>query len=187
VPAEYVATQAPARPGYEGRFNFWKDFGSGRRIEIAPGFHFSTSHVAGTSVPSEIYSVDWLIAPWSKLQFSGMFFDGKNIAGLGSLRQGYTFFGDNIVPVHAIGGWAQVSVPVTPRITFNVYSGEEADRASDLTSGAIGRNLVTAANLFYRFAPNVIGSFEASQTHTTYILIGNRLNNHYDLALAYLF
>ncbi len=187
VPAPYAATQAPARPGYEGRLAFWKDFGSGRRIEIAPGFHFSTSHIAGTSVPSEIYSTDWLIAPWSKLQFSGMFFDGRNISGLGSLRQGYTFFGDNIVPVHALGGWAQVSVPVTPRITFNIYSGEEADRASNLLSGEIGRNLVTAANVFYRFAPNVLGSFEASQTHTTYILFGNRINNHYDLALAYLF
>jgi hypothetical protein len=187
VPAEYLTTQAPARPGYEGRFEFWKDFGSGRRIEIAPGFHFSSSHVAGTSVPSEIYSVDWLIAPLSKLQFSGMFFTGKNVAGLGSLRQGYSFFGENIVPIHALGGWAQVSVPITPRITFNIYSGEEADRARDLTSGAIGRNLQTAANLFYRFAPNVVGSFEASQTRTTYIWIGNRLNNHYDLALAYLF
>jgi len=187
VPAQYTSTQAPGRPGYEGRFDFWRDFGSGRRIEIAPGFHFSNSHVAGTSIPSEIYSVDWLMAPSSKLQFSGMFFDGKNISGLGSLHQGYTFLGETIVPIHAMGGWAQVSVPVTPRITFNVYSGEEADRAGGLVSGAIGRNLVTAANLFYRFAPNVLGSFEASQTRTTYIWIGNRLNNHYDLALAYLF
>jgi hypothetical protein len=187
VPAEYTNSQSEARPGYEGRFEFWKDFGSGRRIEIAPGFHFSTSHVAATSVPSDIYSVDWLIAPFSKLQFSGMFFDGKNVAGLGSLRQGYTFFGDTIVPVRAMGGWAQVSIPFTSRITFNVYSGEEADRAADLTSGEISRNLVTAANLFYRFAPNVLGSFEFSQAHTTYVVIGNRLNNHYDLALAYLF
>ncbi len=187
VPAQYTNSQAPGRPGYEGRFEFWRDFGSGRRIEIAPGFHFSSSHVAGTSVPSDIFSVDWLVAPLSKLQFSGMFFDGKNIAGLGSLRQGYSFFGDSIVPIHAEGGWAQISIPLTPRITFNFYSGEEADRASDLLSGAIRRNLVVAGNVFYRFAPNVLGSFEMSQARTDYILLGNRLNNHYDLALAYLF
>jgi hypothetical protein len=188
IPAQYTSTQAHGRPGYEGRFNFWRDFGSGRRIEIAPGFHFSSSHVAGTSIPSDIFSVDWLIAPLSKLRFSGMFFDGKNVAGLGSLQQGYTFFyDDRIVPIHAAGGWAQLSIPITPRLTFNAYSGEEADRARDLLSGAIRRNLVTAANLFYRFAPNVLGSFEASQTRTAYITLGNRLNNHYDLALAYLF
>ena len=107
------------------------------------------------------------------------------------MHQGYTFFespnGDNIVAVHALGGWAQLSVPFTPRITMNIYSGEEADRARDLVSGGISRNLVTAANLFYRIAPNVMGSFEASQTRTTYVWLGNRLNNHYDLALAYLF
>jgi hypothetical protein len=187
VPAQYLNSQARGRPGYEGRFAFWRDFGSGRRIEIAPGFHYSTSHVAGTSVPSTIFSVDWLIAPLAKLQFSGMFFSGKNVAGLGSLRQGYSFFGDDIVPIHADGGWAQISLPVTPRVTFNVYSGEEADRASDLLAGAISRNLVTAGNFFYRFAPNVLGSFEVSRTQTTYLLIGNRWNNHYDLALAYLF
>jgi hypothetical protein len=188
VPAQYANSQAPGRPGYEGRFNFWRDFGSKRRIEIAPGFHFSSSHVAGTSVPSSIFSIDWLMAPWSKLQFSGMFFDGKNVSGLGSLRQGYSFFpNDQIVPIHALGGWGQISVPISPRVTFNVYSGEEADRARDLLSGAVRRNVVAAANIFYRFGPNVLGSFEASQTRTTYIWIGNRLNNHYDLALAYLF
>jgi hypothetical protein len=187
VPAQYLNSQARGRPGYEGRFDFWRDFGSGRRIEIAPGFHYSTSHVAGSVVPSEIFSVDWLIAPVAKLQFSGMFFSGQNVAGLGSLRQGYSFFGDEIVPIHAEGGWAQISLPVTPRVTFNVYSGEEADRASDLLAGAISRNLVTAGNFFYRFAPNVLGSFEVSRTQTTYLLIGNRWNNHYDLALAYLF
>jgi hypothetical protein len=187
VPAQYTNSQAPGRPGYEGRFNFWRDFGSHRRIEIAPGFHFSSSHVAGTSVPSSIFSVDWLIAPVSRLQFSGMFFDGKNVSGLGSLRQGYSFFGDHVVPIHALGGWGQISVPVTTRLTFNAYSGEEADRARDLLSGAIRRNLVGAANLFYRFGPNVLGSFELSQTRTAYIWIGNRINNHYDLAIAYLF
>jgi hypothetical protein len=188
VPAQYAATQAPGRPGYEGRFVFWKDFGAGRRVEIAPGFHFSSSHVAGTSVPSDVYSIDWLVQPLSKLQFSGMFFSGKNIAGLGSLRQGYSFLGDDeIIPIHAEGGWAQISIPLTSRLTFNTYSGEEDDRARDLTAGAINRNLVTAANIFYRFAPNVLGSFEVSRTQTTYIFIGRRLNNHYDLALAYLF
>jgi hypothetical protein len=192
VPAQYTSTQAPGRPGYEGRFNFWRDFGSGRRIELAPGFHFSSSHVAGTSVPSDIFSIDWMIAPMSKLQFTGMFFDGRNVSGLGSLRQGYSFFGetvagDRIVPIHAAGGWGQITVPFTPRITFNIYSGEEADRRRDLLSGAVLRNVVAAANLFFRFAPNVLGSFEVSQTRTTYVWIGNRLNNHYDLALAYLF
>jgi hypothetical protein len=187
VPPQYTATMARGRPGWEGRFEFWRDFGGHRRVELAPGFHYSTSQVAGTTVPSNIFSADWLIAPFSKLDFSGAFFQGRNVSGLGSLRQGYSFFGEQIVPIHAIGGWAQVSVPATARLTFNVYSGQEADRTRDLLAGAIRRNLVTAGNIVYRLAPNVLGSFEISQTRTDYLGIGTRLNNHYDLALAYLF
>ena len=39
----------------------------------------------------------------------------------------------------------------------------------------------------WKLAPNVIASFELSQARTAYVLSGLRLNNHYDLALAYLF
>ena len=42
-------------------------------------------------------------------------------------------------------------------------------------------------NFFYKLAPNVTASFETLQIRTTYLTFGNRLNNHYDLALAYLF
>ncbi len=43
------------------------------------------------------------------------------------------------------------------------------------------------ANLFFRLAPNVLLGPEISQLRTTYIGHGIRINNHYDLALAYLF
>jgi hypothetical protein len=39
----------------------------------------------------------------------------------------------------------------------------------------------------YRLAPNVILSLEALQVRTNYIGSGIRLNNHYDLAVAYQF
>ena len=48
---EYLA---PSRPGLEGRFEFWKRFGGNQRIEIAPGFHVSQSHVAASKLPSRI-------------------------------------------------------------------------------------------------------------------------------------
>lgn len=51
----------------------------------------------------------------------------------------------------------------------------------------MAKNQVYAGNLIYRLGPNVLASFEASQTRTTYLGQGTRLNPHYDLALAYLF
>ena len=179
---------SPARPGLEGRFEFWRQIGSGARIEIAPGFHDSTSHVDGVAVPSHLFSVDWLIQPFPKLQVTGMFFQGQNAAGIGALHQGFTVLsGDRVVPVHAVGGWTQFSYLATKRLSFNIYGGQESDRARDLLSGDIQRNFVYAGNFIYKLGSNVLLSAEASQARTRYFLLPNRLNNHYDLALGYLF
>jgi len=45
----------------------------------------------------------------------------------------------------------------------------------------------TLRNAEYRIAPNVVLSLEGGQVRTLYIGPGNRLNNHYDVAIAYLF
>ena len=178
----------PARPGIEGRFELYHGSEGGRRIEIAPGFHTSVSHVEDISVRSRIFSLDWFARPWQKLEFTGAFFTGQNVGPLGGVQPGFTIFGPlNAVPVHSNGGWAQLAFPVTSRLTFHLFSGLEDDRAADLLSGEIARNWMTGANLFYRLAPNVLLGLEGSQLRTTYINSGYRLNDHYDLALAYLF
>ena len=186
--SEYASTLSPARPALEGRFELTQRFGDSSRIEIAPGFHFSDTHVAGQSVPSSLFTVDWLIEPVSKIEFSGMFFSGQNAAGPGGLRQGFTIFRSGAaVAIPATGGWAQLSFLTTRRLSFNVYGGQESDRPSDLLNGNIARNLAYAANLIYRFGPNVLAGLEASQVRTTYVGTGLQINNHYDLGLAYLF
>jgi hypothetical protein len=74
----------------------------------------------------------------------------------------------------------------TPRLSFNLYGGEQDDRNRDLAYG-IGKNLSYAGNLMYRLAPNVMVSLEGAQVRTDIIGTGTRINNHYDLAVAYLF
>ena len=186
APAGYIS--GSARPGYEGRFAFWHDFGDGRRIEIAPGFHASQSHVEGVTVPSRVFSLDWLMQPARAVDFTGAFFTGENVGVLGGLRQGISLNDyDRIRATAAIGGWGQITVRPTSRLSFNVYAGEEDDRNSDLAPGAIGRNFTYAGNVIYRLGSNVLASFEAAQTRTMYIGTGLRLNPHYDLALAYLY
>lgn len=61
------------------------------------------------------------------------------------------------------------------------------DRNSYLRQGALGKNLVYGGNVFFNLAPNVIVALEATRTNSTYIGTGTLNNNHYDLALAYLF
>src|SRR5580700_281444 len=66
-----VTTASTPRPALEGRFEFWRKFGENARIEIAPGFHDSTSHAGGFSAPSHLFTTDWLIQPVAKIQFTG--------------------------------------------------------------------------------------------------------------------
>ena len=183
-----AASLASGRPALQGRFEFWRNLGRGARIEIAPGFHKSQTHVAGTSVGSRLFSVDWMIQPVAKLQWTGMFFTGENAAGIGALRQGFTIFGNGrIQPVGTEGGWTQISYALTRRLTFHAYGGQESNRPKDLLRGEITRNLSYAGNLVYRLGSNVLLGVEASQVRTNYLDLITRRANHYDLALAYLF
>jgi hypothetical protein len=189
--AQYTPVPEPARPGLEGRFEFYHRFQGdgqdGARIEIAPGFHSSVTHVAGTSVSANLFSLDWFTNPWSKLEFTGAFFSGQNVAPVGGIA-GFTILPTGAaIPVHSTGGWGQLTFLPTSRLSFHLFSGLENGRTADLAAYAIGRNWLYGANLFYRLAPNVLLGAEVSQARTTYIDSKLRLNNHYDLALAYLF
>lgn len=178
----------PARPGFESRLEFFA--GNQRRIEIAPALHHSVSHVAYASVPSDVYSVDWLARPWQFLEFTGTAYTGQNVAplGTGGIRQGFIILNPGDVrAVRSRGGWGQITLHAGPRVWFDLFSGQQDDRNTDLERRAIGKNLVNGANVFFRLAPNVLASFEASQARTSYIGSGVVLNNHYDLALGYLF
>ena len=187
VPAQYANTLEHSRPGYEGRLAFWHKNGA-RRFEFAPGYHASTTHVAGTSVDSRIFSFDGLVKPAKFLEFTGAFFNGQNVSSLGALRQGFVIVAPDLArPIHSIGGWGQLALFATDKLTFHAYGGQHWNRPSDLLPGTAQRNFVYAGNFIYRIAPNILGSFEVSQTRTSYLNQSIRLNNHYDMALAYLF
>jgi hypothetical protein len=100
------------------------------------------------------------------------------------LGNGFIFVNyDKVRPVHTTAGWAQVSLPVTKRLTFNVFGGLEDD------SGGTGiiRNWTYAGNAMYHLGPNVVVSFEALQMRAKYVSGSNLVVNHYDLGVAYLF
>ena len=188
TPAAFVSTLERSRPALEGRFEVWRKFEGGRRIEIAPGFHVSNTHVAGVTVPSRAFSLDWLVQPFEKFELSGAFYRGENIANLGAIRQGFTILGTGrAIAIRGSGGWAQLSYAATKRLTINLFDGQHDDNAHDLRGNGIDKNHNYGANAIYRLAPNILFSFEGSQVRTRYVSSGTRLNNHYDLALAYLF
>ncbi len=183
----YGSTQY-SRPSLQGRVALTHNLDDNRRLEIGSGYAGSTTHVADTTVPSRVFTMDWFANPWRKLEFSGEFFHGQDVSNLGGAGTGFGLVNPYFAfPVRADGGWTQFSFLATSRLTFNLFGGEQQNRAVDLYYGQLAKNQTFGANVMYRIAPNVIVSLESEQLHTTYLSTSHPLNNHYDLGIAYLF
>lgn len=178
----------PSRPAIEGRVEYWHNWGDGLRLEVAPGFHLSTTHAAGVSIPSRIASLDWLIRPLRWFEDSGTFFTGENFAPIGGLGGSYTvgWYG-SARPVRGTGGWNQFSFPVTRRLTFNLWGGWQANTARDLSLSGVLTDYTYAGNAVYRLGSNVLVSAEALQNRILLVPRGHLIENHYDVAIGYLF
>jgi hypothetical protein len=188
VPEPFASTVESSRPGLQERMGLQQTLANEGHIEIAAGLHASTTHAAATSIPSRLYSVDWSIVPHPRFGFTGLYYRGHNTSPLGTIRQGFTVLGPRqAIAVRSHGGWAQFNFEATPRLSLNLFGGQHDDRDRDLRGNAIGKNFAYAGNAQYKIAPNVIVGFEAMQIRTTFLGPRLRLNNHYDLALAYRF
>jgi hypothetical protein len=186
LPAEYSSTLERSRPAYQGRFEFFHG-DERRRFEIAPGFSLSSTRVAGQSVSSRIASVDWLIRPTPLIEFSGEAFNGHDVGGFGALPGFDILYSGAVIPIHSHGEWGQIALFPAARLSAHIYAGEQYNRPSEIAAYSVQRNFTYAGNIMYKIAPNVMAALEAAQTRTQYLGSLLRLNNHYDLALAYLF
>jgi cell division protein FtsB len=188
VPSYFPRYLDPSRPALEGRVNLWHSFNDNARFDIASGFHESTTHVNGYSVPSRIATLDWSISPNKWVRLTGLFFGGRNMANLGGFEDGFSLFPyEAPIAVHGIGGWSQLAFTLTPRLTLNTFCGFTAPRTSDLSFGASAHTASCAANAVYRIAPNVLVAAEALQERFGYLDQPHTVQNHYDLAIGYLF
>ena len=175
--------------GGEGRLELFA--GTTRRFEIAGANHRSVSQVLGKAVPSDVYAIDWLARPWQAIEFTGTAFHRPECDAAGDRRIFSRFRHASSRPGQRRSQPGRMgSANLPPGYAFvgrPMYSGQQDDRNSDLPRGGIGKNLIFGANLFYRLAPNVVVGVESTQTRTNYIGSGTLLNNHYDLAFAYMF
>ena len=121
-------------------------------------------------------------------RFTGAFFKGHNVANLGAgINEGFAVYGPSATAIGATGGWGQVTIHAAPRADLHLFVGRQEFGSWVLDPTDIGRNFQFGANLFFRLAPNVLLGPEISQLRTYLLNQSIHINNHYDLALAYLF
>jgi hypothetical protein len=188
-PAPAAGRIETVRPGVEGRLEAFHKLDRDRRLELSAGFHASTTHADGFSIPSNLVSLDWFFNPWRRVEFSGAFFSGQNVAnlGTGAINQGYYIASNYAEAIDSRGGWGQFTIHAARRLDFHILTGQQDYQAGDLRPGSVSRNLLFGGNLLFRLAPNVLIGPEITQLRSLYLTQGTRINNHYDLAFAYLF
>ena len=178
----------PARPAIQARFQLQHNWSDETRIAVGLGAHASETHLLGQSVPSRLISLDAFYKPLQKLEISGTLFYGENFANLGGEPPGVTVENNGtVIPIHGAGGWVQVALPVTSRLTFDVYAGRQANDSNDLNQYEMFRTLTYAGNILYRLSPNVIIGFEGSRNRLDEYEAHELLTNRYDATVAYLF
>lgn len=177
-----------SRPAIQGRFEVRHQWSEQTRVAAGVGFHSSSSHVLGQSIPSQVVSADLIFKPFQKLELSGTVFHGKNFSNIGGGPPGFSVTSQYVViPIRGNGGWVQVALPVTSRLTFDFYAGRQLNDARDLTSYEVARTLTYAGNVLYRISPNILLGLEASQQRLDVLDLHQLLTNRYDATVAYLF
>jgi hypothetical protein len=194
IPLEARASLDPRRPAFEGHFQIAYQADEVRRIEIGSGFHRSTTQVLDTAVPADLISFDWFVKPSHWAELTGTVFTGENLSkgGSSAVSQGFALVPVSPgvfrpVPVARSGGWAQLTVLPTSRLTINVHAGIDRSDNDFLLPTSLTQNMAFIFNTFYRLAPNVLWGFEIGRISTDF-KDGQRPSYiHHDIHVAYLF
>jgi hypothetical protein len=179
----------PSRPALQARFELRHQWSDQSRWTAGIGFDKSSTHVSGQSVNSHVVSADLLFKPFSMLELSGTIFQGENFSNIGGGPPGISVTNlGTVIPIRGTGGWIQVALPLTSRLTVDLYSGRLLNNSHDLNSVYdVTRTLTYAGNILYQISPNVVLGFEGSQERVGYLRVGPLIANRYDATVAYLF
>jgi hypothetical protein len=136
------------------------------------------------------------------LEFTGEFYRGRAVAGLGGgIGQSILFSGSFIDPaatfkgLDSMGGWAQLKFKPKSNFEINGAIGLDNPFASELrryTSnpvyvGSYSRNLSPLVNFIYQVRSDVLFSTEYRRLQTSVLDGGSNSVNHINLSLGYIF
>lgn len=173
---EPSAAERSRQPGYESRIGFessWRD----HPINLgASGYYSRQAYLYGHHVDAWAGAADWNFALSHAFRFSGQFYRGRAIGGLG----GGTFKDyvtnsaeDYLQGLDAVGGWAQTKITIRPSLEVNISTGLDNAYAADLEDSdqavgqgyytALARNQTALANVVYRPRPYLLLSTEFRQ------------------------
>jgi hypothetical protein len=159
------------------------------------GLNRKLKNVAGT--------LDLTVPLGKYFGFTGFFYRGQSVAGLGGgIGQSVLWTGNIMDPstvfhgLNSEGGWAQLKFTPKPKFEVNSGFGQDNPFAHELrkygpngsyVGPLLSRNQSPFANFIYKVRSDVMFSMEYRYLKTTYLDAGSQRLNHVNAALAYTF
>jgi len=183
------AGEASRQPAYAMRVA-WNRGTPGHQSTIAIGGYYG-QHDWGfrRNVNTWAGTTDWIIPAGSRWEFSGEFYRGQALGGLGGgIGRSALFSGPLTDPatrvkgLNAIGGWAQIKFRQTERLEWNGAFGQDNAFAKDLRAfpivqqsyfeESVARNRAALVNFIYRLRSDLLFSLEYRRLRT-FVLSGD--------------
>jgi hypothetical protein len=177
------AGEASRQPAYASRIA-WSRHASGHDLAVGTGGYYSRqSWGFNRSVDAWAGTMDWTIPVTSPLEFSGEFYYGQAIGGIGGgLGRSVLFSGpisdtaSQVKPLTARGGWTQLKFHQTEKLEWNGAFGQDSVPAHTLrlfpiaqqiyADPSITRNRSSLLNFVYRPRSDVLLSLEYRRIRT---------------------
>jgi hypothetical protein len=146
---------------------------------------------------------DWQIPILRRLSFSGEFYRGRGVGGLGAGIGQTILYGGSptyafspIRGVDSAGGWSQLKFQLTPKLELNGAVAEDNAFANSIRGFAtdannfgpiLGRNQGALVNLVYRPRSDLLLSAELRRMHTFPVYESSSVTNQINLSMGILF
>jgi hypothetical protein len=168
------------------------------------GGYYARQNWFGRTVDAWAATADWQFPLTRWFGFSGEFYRGRAIGGLGAAEgRSIALTGDPanpqsvIRPLDSTGGWAQLKFIPTPKLEFNGAFGEDFSIPPSLGLSAqgyalnpfssIARNQSGFVNSIYHVRSNLLFSLEVRRLRTANVQPGVATANQVTLSAATLF
>jgi len=179
------AGEGSGQPAYAVRTG-WNRTVNGRPLTFgASGYYSRQNWGFNWNVDGWAASADWRVPIGSKVEFSGEFYRGRSIGGLGGgIGQSVLFNGNplngasDFRAVNSAGGWSQIKFSATPRLEFNGAVGLDNPFAADIHAFAspvgyypqvLAANRTAMMNFIYRPRSDLLLSGEFRRLRTSEI------------------
>lgn len=190
------------QPAYAARLA-WSHSMSGQNLTLGIGGYYSAQDWGfGRGVDGWAGTVDVLVPLGKKWEFSGAFYRGRAVAGIGG------GIGQSVYPngpfsslatlfrgLDSEGGWAQLKYKVRSNFEINAAFGSDNPFSRELRQSystfyegqALSRNIVPLANFIYQIRSDILFSVEYRYLDTSVLDTGSNRASHVNVSMGYVF